>query len=201
MSAEDSKHWQLEKVHKDGEVDARVREASGHTSSDVKLAGHAIGFMRDAGQYVSERRWTDGYLDKLRAFVVKGDARAAGQGRYAFQHDLPKAEDYAVLIAEVRENFPHLDGHIGRFIMPDTELKELIDGAWNERKKELIDGKWKENKINFRMLFAKALSRAAHNGGFRLSVSAVLKYLYRAPRKQAKAGRPRKNHSIATPPQ
>jgi hypothetical protein len=184
MSEEKPKHWRPEKFLKQGgEVDVRIGEPSNNTSSDVKLAGRSIESLRSASEYVPERRWQEGYLEAIRALVMKRDASAAGYGRYAFERgEVPTADDYVVLIAEIRQKFPELDGHIGRFITPDAELKELIDKAW------------KEEKINFRVLFAKAIARAARNGGFfKLSEWAVLKYLYRESRKQAKAGRPRKN--------
>ena len=109
--SDEHKPWPRVKFRKlNGEIGVRIAESSDNTLTVIKHeAPIVMDELRKAGGFVARLISRKEYLDKVSAFI---DERK-------------NADDYTMLISEIRKTFPGLDGHIGRFVISDAGLKEL----------------------------------------------------------------------------
>ena len=104
------RHWQRKEVPRlDGKLGLGIGERSSHTMATIQLEWpHAKQKLREADKFVIRQLDSEEYAAELCVFMREN----------------PKADPYALLIQQIRERIPGLDG-----LVSDVGLTDLINRA------------------------------------------------------------------------
>jgi hypothetical protein len=125
-------NWGRKRVPKpNGELAVALDPTSNDTNSSIKLESPAaIAWIQRLGDVVKSRITGTDYVKAIQDFMIRRDASLAEYGPYYFERgSIPTTDDYAVLIREIRQEFPGLAVSRDR-MLSDAGLKDVIYQVW-----------------------------------------------------------------------